>query len=124
MSAEIIPFPARRPSGVAAAPGAPPQAPPLPRPGRIDTAAAAANLDRLRLALEALDAANATQRKAVASWRGALADLRLAVQDLGSKLNRSQDQLTRLRQGIDLLAERNLRLHHWATTPESHDQAS
>ena len=72
-SAEIIPFPSRRPP-VAASDGQ----------------------ERLRRALAGLDSAVAGQRAAVAAWRSALADLGTVVSGLGASLQRYRGSLDTL----------------------------
>ncbi|WP_135470080.1 hypothetical protein [Crenalkalicoccus roseus] len=49
--------------------------------------------DRLRLAMRRLDAALEDQQRAVAAWRGYLADLSRATQALGVSLSLYQDRL-------------------------------
>jgi hypothetical protein len=73
LTAEIIPFPLRRP------------APPTEE-----------GQDRLRRALADLESAIAGQRQAVATWRQALADLGNAVSGLGGSLQRYQGSLVSL----------------------------
>ncbi|HXA24840.1 MAG TPA: hypothetical protein VNW90_21340 [Acetobacteraceae bacterium] len=74
VSAQIIPFPSRRP------------APPSTADGQ----------ERLRRALIALDAAVAGQREAVAAWRGALADLGAVMSGLGESVQRYRGSLDAL----------------------------
>jgi ABC-type transporter Mla subunit MlaD len=87
-SAQIIAFPARRP------------APP-----------ADDGHERLRRALEALEAAMAGQRSAVAAWRGALADLGTVMAGLG-------DSMQRYRGNLDGLADRVASLQYKAVQLE------
>jgi hypothetical protein len=81
VSAQIIPFPLRRPA----------------RP-------TGDGQERLRRALIALDAAVAGQRDAVAAWRGALADLGTVMAGLG-------DSMQRYRGSLDALDSRVVGLH-------------
>jgi hypothetical protein len=81
LSATIIPFPPR-------------QAAHPPEGGQ----------ERLRRALLKLDAAVATQRDAVAAWRGALADLGTVMSGLG-------ESVQRYRGSLDMLDSRVANLH-------------
>jgi hypothetical protein len=73
VTAEIIPFPARRSA-----------------PGGDD------GRERLRRALEGLDEALAGQRAAFAAWRGALGDLSAVVSGLGESMQRYRGNLDTL----------------------------
>jgi hypothetical protein len=75
VSAQIIPFPSRRPA-------TPTDAMPT---GALPTGD---GQERLRRALLALDAAVSEQRVAVAAWRGALADLGTVMHGLGESVQR------------------------------------
>ena len=88
VTAEIIPFPSRR-----------------PRSSADD------GQERLRRALAGLDEAVAGQRAAVAAWRGALADLGTVVSGLG-------DSLQRYRGNLDALGARVAGLHAQAVQLE------
>jgi hypothetical protein len=74
-TAQIIPFPLPRPPGG--------RSPETHEPGN----------ERLQRALAALNAAVEDQRVAVASWRGALADLTKVVSGLGDSLQRYRGSL-------------------------------
>jgi ABC-type transporter Mla subunit MlaD len=88
ISAQIIPFARRQPMQV-------------PDNGQ----------DRLRRALQDLDAAVAGQRTAVAAWRSALAELGTVMGGLG-------DSMQRYRENLDTLGGRVARLHAQAVQLE------
>jgi hypothetical protein len=83
VSAQIIPFPSRRPA-------TPTDAMPT---GALPTGD---GQERLRRALLALDAAVSEQRVAVAAWRGALADLGTVMHGLGESVQRYRGSLDAL----------------------------
>ena len=85
-SAEVIPFPARP----------------------------AADAERLRRALAALDRAIADQRQAVSTWRDALGDLRTAMAGLGGRVATYQGELGKLAGGVSGLNARATWLRDWA----------
>ena len=85
-SAEVIPFPARP----------------------------AADAERLRRALAALDRALSDQRQAVSTWRGALGDLREAMAGLGGRVATYQGELGKLAGGVSGLNARATWLRDWA----------
>ncbi len=74
----------------------------------------AAAEDRLRRALAALDRALADQRVAVATWRGALDDLRLAMAGLGGRMETYHGELGKLSDGVARLNARATWLSNWA----------
>ena len=82
-SAQIIPFPSRRP------------ATPVRRQPN-DAVPADDGQERLRRALKSLDAAVSEQRDAVAAWRGALADLGTVMAGLGQSVQRYRGSLDAL----------------------------
>ena len=85
-SAEVIPFPARP----------------------------AADAERLRRALAALDRALSDQRQAVSTWRGALGDLREAMAGLGGRVETYRGELGKLANGVAGLNARAVWLGDWA----------
>lgn len=85
-SAKVIPFPARP----------------------------AADAERLRRALAALDRAIADQRQAVSTWRGALGDLREAMAGLGGRVAAYRGELDKLAGGVSGLNVRATWLRDWA----------
>jgi hypothetical protein len=76
-----------------------------------------AGQDRLRRALETLEAAMAGQRAAVAAWREALADLGTVMAGLG-------DGVQRYRGNLDVLAGRIASLHTKAAELERNADAA
>jgi hypothetical protein len=91
ISAQIIPFPVRR-----------------PHPATDD------GQERLRRALLALETAVAGQRDAVAAWRGALADLGLVVSGLGSSMQRYRGSLDTLDRRVACLHAQAVQLERTA----------
>jgi len=68
----------------------------IPFPPRRAAAPADDGQERLCRALEALEAARARQRTAVAAWRGALADLGTVMAGLGGSMQRYSGNLDTL----------------------------
>jgi hypothetical protein len=89
-TAEIIPYPTR-------------VRPPAPRPE-----------DRLARALEGLNAAMEEQKAAVATWRGALGDLRTTTAGLGESLRRYSGGLASLGDDMAALQAKARALETWA----------
>jgi hypothetical protein len=92
VTAQIIPFPLRRP--------------PLQRDGN----------ERLQRALATLEVAIANQRVAVAAWRTALADLSKVVSGLGDGLQRYRGNLDGLAVRVDALRVQATQLERTADT--------
>ena len=65
-------------------------------PSRLPPTATDNGQERLRRALEGLDAAVAGQRAAVAAWRSALADLGTVMNGLGESMQRYRGSLDTL----------------------------
>lgn len=99
-TAEIIAFPAK-------------PTPPDPEP-QTDPALPDNPQDRLRRALVALDAALATQRTAMKTWRESLADLKGSMQGLGTSLSGYQDTLGKLGTSVTALNTEARRLEAWS----------
>lgn len=91
MSAEIIPFPAPKP-----------------------TEPSAAGPERLRRALAALEEAVAGQRAAVAEWRRSLAQLGDTMGGLRGSLTHYRGSLNRLEQQVGVLHNQAATLEQWA----------
>lgn len=91
MTAEIIPFPARKPA-------------------TADTD----GQERLRLALAALEEAVAGQRAAVAEWRRSLAQLGDTMGGLRGSLLHYRGSLNRLEEQVGALNTRAVTLEEWA----------
>jgi len=70
--------------------------------------------ERLRRALGALNAALATQRAAVKSWRESLSDLKGTMQGLGTSLSGYHDALGTLGTRVTALNTEARRLESWA----------
>ena len=114
MPAEIIAFPARRARlpMVGTTPGPIDLATDITVPA--DTQATQASRDRLRHALERLNAASTHQRQTVTGWRQALSDLQASMRALDQRLTRYRDQLDRLQTDVTGLHSQAQRLERWA----------
>jgi chromosome segregation ATPase len=104
-TAEIIAFPAR--------PADPAQETPASSETLAETLAEDPQ-ERLRRALTALNAALATQRAAVKSWRDSLSDLKGTMQGLGTSLSGYRDALGTLGTRVTTLNTEARRLEAWA----------
>ena len=80
------------------------------------------NRARLRLALDKLDTARATQRAAIAGWRQALSDLQVATRALETRLEKFSGQLDRLQTDVTGLRDDAARLERWASAAERRDR--
>ncbi|MDR3538547.1 MAG: hypothetical protein P4L71_18775 [Acetobacteraceae bacterium] len=119
-TAEIIPFPVRRPEAA--------DAPAIELTGvdeaRVDvdvtrlegTADSEAQEAQARLvrALQSLDAALTEQRTAIAAWRGALSDLRATMQGLSNSVQTYRGSLATLDTKVTNLRGEAGRLERWA----------
>ena len=111
-SAEIIPFPTRKP------PTTDLLGPTLPAPMPVNAGA-----ERLVRALAALDTALAEQRAAIAAWRASLAALRESTNGLGSSLSRLHTGLDTLSTDVSTLNGQARALADLADeTPECDDR--
>jgi hypothetical protein len=96
--AEILPFPVR----------AAPKPAVAPNPGLTPEQA------RLAKALDALNAALADQRAALAAWRGVLGELKASTAGLESSLHRYRGSLASLGTSVSSLREKARALETWA----------
>ena len=78
--------------------------------------------ERLRRALAALDAALASQRAAVISWRESLSALKGTMQDLGSSLSGYHDALGTLGARVTGLNTEARRMEAWADAKLGQDR--
>ena len=115
MSAEVIPFPARKPVVTVRSSGAVSKRLDVPSTA---TGAVPGNQDdaqmRLVRALQALDAALGQQRAAVAAWRGALGELRTTVHGLNTSVQNYRGSLETLDAKVASLRGEAQRLEQWA----------
>lgn len=86
----------------------------IPFPVRRLSATEEAGNERLRRSLAALNAAVEDQRIAVASWRGALADLTKVVSGLGNSLQRYRSSLDGIAARVGTLRAQALQLERIA----------
>ncbi len=98
----VIPFPKRTP--------------PTPATRRIPlvTASPSQEQDRLKRALDSLNAALAEQRVALKAWRGAMGELKESTAALEDSLQRYRGNLRSLSSSVSSLREKARSLETWA----------
>ncbi len=112
----VIPFPKR------AAPGPATRRIPMLTNGPMVTSGQSQEQERLRRALDSLNAALAEQRAALKAWRGAMGELKESTAALEDSLQRYRGNLRSLSGSVSSLREKARSLEAWADRAEAGNQ--